>query len=305
MPVEKKLNFKSKRLIQAALVASMLACAAALPSEPTLSPIDVSGINPGSSISATGIKGIFTAFSNNDTAINNSLGALEDKYDTISEDLQFSKWEYDNTNNIVTYSGTGSTINQIGIGISATDVKRLNDLADGGGAATMCIANTRTDGTGYDPNQALKIVGGSVSGTRGALIQFYKTNFTRLGWISREGEKVSYNETSDRRLKDGIVDAPYALDRLMKIQVRKFYFKSDPAKRLQDGFIAQELYEVYPEAVSKPDTEEGTWGVDYGRLSPIIVKSIQDQQATIEELKAENADLKARLAAIERKLGIK
>jgi hypothetical protein len=230
---------------------------------------------------------------------------LEDKYDKIEEDLQFSKWEYDKTNNIITYSGTGSTINQIGIGISAANLKSINDLAIGGGAATMCIANTRSDGATPDTNQALKIVGGSVSGTRGALIQFYKTDFTRLGWISREGEKVIYSETSDRRLKDGIVDAPYALDRLMKIPVRKFYFKSDSAKRLEDGFIAQELYEVYPEAVSKPDTEEGTWGVDYGRLSPIIVKSIQDQQATIEELKAENADLKARLAAIERKLGIK
>ena len=49
------------------------------------------------------------------------------------------------------------------------------------------------------------------------------------------------------------------------------------------GFIAQELYKYYPEAVSAHgdgitplDANAPVWSVDYGRLTPLLVKSIQD-----------------------------
>jgi hypothetical protein len=173
-------------------------------------------------------------------------------------------------------------------------------------SATAIIANTHGYGSNVgDQNTALDIWGGNDAGNGGTVIQFFSPNGTRTGWISQNGYlAMAYANGSDRRLKDGIVDTRYSLDQLMKIKVRDFVFKSDPAKQLQTGFVAQELYEVYPEAVCKPASEDGTWGVDYGRLSPILVKSIQDQQKEIEALKQENAELKARLAAIEKKLGM-
>ena len=47
------------------------------------------------------------------------------------------------------------------------------------------------------------------------------------------------------------------------------------------GFIAQELYEIFPNAVTKPANAEDMWSVDYGKVTPLLVKAIQEQQATI------------------------
>jgi hypothetical protein len=62
------------------------------------------------------------------------------------------------------------------------------------------------------------------------------------------------------------------------------------------GFIAQDMHSIMPEAVSvgAEDVKEKPWGIDYGRITPVLVKAIQEQQAIIE-------DLKTRLAALEAK----
>jgi len=54
------------------------------------------------------------------------------------------------------------------------------------------------------------------------------------------------------------------------------------------GFLAQELVDVIPEAVSIPENpDEGLFGVDYTRLIPVLTKAIQEQQEQIEALKQE------------------
>ena len=76
-------------------------------------------------------------------------------------------------------------------------------------------------------------------------------------------------------------------------------------------FIAQELYEIFPNAVTKPAKEEDMWSVDYGKVTPLLVKGMQDLKAENdglksenEEMKEENSDLKARLLKIEKVLGL-
>jgi hypothetical protein len=49
------------------------------------------------------------------------------------------------------------------------------------------------------------------------------------------------------------------------------------------GFIAQEVYEVIPEAVNMGTTNE-LWAMDYTKLIPILTKAIQEQQAFIKAL---------------------
>ncbi|HDR90652.1 MAG TPA: hypothetical protein ENN75_00230, partial [candidate division Zixibacteria bacterium] len=51
------------------------------------------------------------------------------------------------------------------------------------------------------------------------------------------------------------------------------------------GFIAQDLYEIIPEVVSKPNDENSElWGIDYAKMVPILVRAIQEQQSKIMEL---------------------
>ena len=62
-------------------------------------------------------------------------------------------------------------------------------------------------------------------------------------------------------------------------------YKADASKTMITGFIAQELYEIFPNAVTKPAKAEDMWSVDYGKVTPLLVKAVQDQQKTIETLK--------------------
>ena len=63
----------------------------------------------------------------------------------------------------------------------------------------------------------------------------------------------------------------------------------------QVGFIAQEVQTLVPEVVTgkEGDLSKGeTLGITYSNLVPVLTKAIQEQQAMIEQLKAEIEALK-------------
>ena len=66
--------------------------------------------------------------------------------------------------------------------------------------------------------------------------------------------------------------------------------------KMEIGFVAQELHEVFPQAVSKggEDPNKQPWLIDYAKLTPVLAKAIQEQQLQIEELKKEINVLKGK-----------
>ncbi|MCU7614129.1 tail fiber domain-containing protein [Chryseobacterium sp. GMJ5] len=120
-----------------------------------------------------------------------------------------------------------------------------------------------------------------------------------VGSVIRSATGVTYATTSDIRLKTDIRPTVLGLSDLMKIQVSDYTFKKTGYKD-QAGFIAQQLYKVFPIAVNPGGDDENSapWMVDYGRITPLLVKAIQEQQAEIETLKAENAKLAATAADV-------
>lgn len=103
--------------------------------------------------------------------------------------------------------------------------------------------------------------------------------------------------TSDRRLKTGVM--PFentVLAKVMKLEPRTYQKHSsgfDASGNLivhtsdepvnDFGFIAQDVYNVFPELVSKPKNEsKELWAVDYARLSVMLTKAMQEQQQVIE-----------------------
>ena len=109
--------------------------------------------------------------------------------------------------------------------------------------------------------------------------------------------------SSDKRLKTQIKPIEnLMIDKIMKLKPSR-YFKTASAYNADGtllfypqnensvndfGFIAQEVYDVLPELVSKPKNEsKELWAVDYSRLSVILTKAMQEQQLQIEELKKE------------------
>jgi hypothetical protein len=84
---------------------------------------------------------------------------------------------------------------------------------------------------------------------------FYGTNI--IGSITQDGTTTYYNTASDYRLKENVVPLTGALDRVMASKPIQYNFKADESKKVVDGFLAHELAEVVPNAVSGKKDE--TW----------------------------------------------
>ena len=95
---------------------------------------------------------------------------------------------------------------------------------------------------------------------------------------------VSWNNVSDERLKDNIIHSTKGLEEINKINLREFNFKE--SKDRITGFVAQELQEIIPEAVTEggEDASINPWMVSETTLIPYLVGAIQQQQQIIEDL---------------------
>jgi hypothetical protein len=95
---------------------------------------------------------------------------------------------------------------------------------------------------------------------------------------------------SDRRIKNIIGDTEYGIDDLMDVQVYDFSYITDPLSRTRTGVIAQELYDIFPDVVEKGDNGETlsddsiVWTVDYSRLSPMIIRAVQDLHIQLQSI---------------------
>ncbi len=123
-----------------------------------------------------------------------------------------------------------------------------------------------------------------VTGGAGMMSFYTGTSQTSVGSIVSTGSATAYNTSSDRRIKENIATTTLGLAQLMEIPVRSFDFINDPTHATTTGFIAQELNQVFPWAVTTngddgivPLSPTSTpWSVDYGRVTPLIVKAVQD-----------------------------
>jgi hypothetical protein len=134
---------------------------------------------------------------------------------------------------------------------------------------------------------------GQNQGTNGSILDFRKQSVL-VGTVSVTGAGTTYNTTSDRRLKKDIETITDGTDKLMAMNPVTHGWKADPEADAVHGFIAQEMMDIVPEAVSgTPDGEE-MMSMDYGRITPVLVAALQDAHKKI-------ADLETRLNELEGK----
>ena len=133
-------------------------------------------------------------------------------------------------------------------------------------------------------------------GTAVDYIIFKDGDGDNIGTIDGNGTGgVRYNTTSDARLKTKIRDYSGGLETVSQIKVRKYEKKSAPGIELI-GLLAQELQKVYPQAVSgSPDNDvnEDPMMIDYGRITPLLTKAIQEQQNIIDSQQLQIDELRA------------
>jgi hypothetical protein len=113
-------------------------------------------------------------------------------------------------------------------------------------------------------------------------------------------------QTSDGRWKTAVTDLSYGLSQIMQLRPITFQWKNGSDGQTHLGLIAQEVEKVIPEVVEISQDPALPLGINYSGLEPVLIKAIQEQQATIARndaeiiaLKSDNEALNARLTALE------
>ena len=112
-----------------------------------------------------------------------------------------------------------------------------------------------------------------------------------VGQIRCSGSVTNYITTSDRRLKENIIPIQDASQKILAMNPVSHTWINDKTAPEQHGFIAQEMQSIVPEAVSGDANSEEMMGMDYGKITPVIVKSLQDALNEISSLKQRISEL--------------
>ncbi len=120
------------------------------------------------------------------------------------------------------------------------------------------------------------------------------------------GRARSWNTYSDKRVKSDIQSVRYGINEVMMLRPVSYKhhsseFVTGELQILDDhreevGFLAQDIYEIIPEVVYKPeDATKDLWSVSYSNIIPVLTKAIQEQQDMIEDMRREIGTLKSQL----------
>jgi hypothetical protein len=118
------------------------------------------------------------------------------------------------------------------------------------------------------------------------------SNQVRIGntFVTYAGVQVAWTITSDKRWKSDIKNSELGLDFVKKLRPVSYFRNNDESKKLEYGFIAQEIEEALNNAgasnngiISKDD--KGMYGVRYNDLMSPMVKAIQELNTNIEKQK--------------------
>jgi hypothetical protein len=137
-------------------------------------------------------------------------------------------------------------------------------------------------------------------------IRFYSGSTTDAGAITLSGSSTTYNTSSDYRLKENVNYTWDATTRLKQLRPCRFNWIADDTDTALDGFLAHEVSDIVPEAIT--GTKDATktqnvyddngiktgtqtvpdyQGIDQSKLVPLLVKTIQELEARITALESE------------------
>tara|TARA_R100000900_G_scaffold15825_1_gene13959 strand:+ start:327 stop:1148 length:822 start_codon:yes stop_codon:yes gene_type:complete len=112
-----------------------------------------------------------------------------------------------------------------------------------------------------------------------------------IGGIDVSTSQVTYNQTSDYRLKENVSYTWDATTRLKQLKPARFNYIVD-ADNTVDGFLAHEVEGIVPQAITGEKDAVDSDGnidpqcIDHSKLVPLLVKTIQELEARIAALEA-------------------
>ena len=104
---------------------------------------------------------------------------------------------------------------------------------------------------------------------------------------------ASYVTSSSRRIKTNILALEGAMAKVQKLQGVSYDLKSNGEHQI--GLIAEDVGKVVPEVVSYEENGVDAKGVDYSRLTALLIEATKEQQALIRKQKAEGQSQRAQI----------
>ena len=158
-----------------------------------------------------------------------------------------------------------------------------------GGSTALAPASTTGAGAMLDPVNGIYGSASAFSALNlqrttsdGQITAFWRQT-TQVGNISVTASATAYNTSSDMRLKKNPqpIDSGSILD---GIKAYKFQWNTDNSDGY--GVYAQEVNEVFPQAVTKGAEYEDFWSVDYSKFVPLLIAEVQSLRARVAALEA-------------------
>jgi hypothetical protein len=189
-------------------------------------------------------------------------------------------------------SSTGSNLTCIGYSCTAAG-QHLHNATAIGAHATVKVSNA--------------LVLGSVAGVNGATATVRvgigtssPTNLLTLGQGAGASISDGWTTYSSRRWKTNIQPIHNALGMVEELEGVSYDLKDSGKHEI--GVIAEEVGEVVPEVVSYEENGKDARGVDYSRLTALLIEAVKQQQLQIKTQQQQIARLNRKVEVMETKL---
>ena len=156
----------------------------------------------------------------------------------------------------------------------------------------------------YDTNGALGDVVWAYNNTS---YMYYDQSDTRFGFLvdvisNSAFSGTAFNVVSDEQKKENVEDVDEDCSEIVKkIKVKTFNYKEDKKKKKNIGFIAQDVYKKVPTKFEAVVNDYGDYmGLDYGKMSSILWKALQEEMLKTEYLESKLFETIARVEALEK-----
>ena len=106
----------------------------------------------------------------------------------------------------------------------------------------------------------------------------------------------AWTTRSSRHFKANIQPLQGALAKVERLQGVSYERKSDAKREI--GVIAEDVEEIVPEVVSRDSETHDVDGVDYSRLTALLIEAIKSQQAELRTQQSEIQQLKAKVVQL-------
>lgn len=251
--------------------------------------VGVKGIASATSGPSTGVMGT-SASSNGDGVFGwatSTTGGVSGVLGRTDSTTGFGVRGFSNATSGTNYGVYGSNASPNGAGVFATTDSEV-------GTALMAVA---------DGLHGRGVLGSSTAGSGTGVGVMGSSNSTS-GWdFYAFGAGIDFGSTSSIRWKRNVANIDDPLAKLSRL--RGVYFDWDHAHggRHDVGMIAEEVGAVLPEIVQFEVNRIDAIGLDYSKLTPLLVEAVNalraEKDAEITSLRDENAELRARLDRLE------